>query len=144
MEFFFPIGECPHGVTAAEPAVATISLFGRMPSPMAFPRGRTSKPKSRPDASPRKFSQKSKAEDTEEDSQQPGEDVEKDEHIDSNDAGNTRIQLDRQSILRVEFCTDYEAASRKRQAKKQTPLLDLLDDPQLEVLKVLFPSGVCQ
>jgi hypothetical protein len=76
---------------------------------MAFPRGRKSKHKRRPDANPRTFSQKSKAEDTEEDSQQ--EDGEKDEHIDSSDAGNTQLQLDRQSIL--EFC-------RKRQAKKQT------------------------
>ena len=64
---------------------------GRIPSPRVFPRGRTPKPKSRPDASPRKFSHKSKAEDTEEDSQQ--EDDDKDEHIDSNNAGDTRIQL---------------------------------------------------
>ncbi len=88
---------------------------------MAFPRGRKLKPKGRPDANPRTSSQKSKSEDTEEDNQQ--EDGEKDEHIDSNDAGNTQLQLDRQSIL--EFCTDYEAASRKLQAKKQTPLAPL-------------------
>jgi hypothetical protein len=108
---------------------------------MAFPRGRKLKPKRQPDATrnPRTSSQKSKAEDAEEDSQQ--EEGETDEPIDSNDAGNTQLKLDRQSML--EFCTDYEAASRKLQAKKQTPLLDLLDEPQLEVLKVLFPRLAC-
>jgi hypothetical protein len=106
---------------------------------MAFPRGRKLKPKRQPDANSRTSSQKSKAEDAEGDSQQ--EDGETDEPIDSNDAGNTQLKLDRQSIL--EFCTDYEAASRKLQAKKQTPLLDLLDEPQLEVLKVLFPGIAC-
>ena len=106
---------------------------------MVLPRGRTSKPKSRSDASPRKFSQKSKAEDPEDDSQQEDE---KDEHIDSNDAGDTRLQLNRQSIL--EFCADYEAASRGESAKKRRLLLDLLDEPQLEVLRVLFPSVECQ
>jgi hypothetical protein len=54
---------------------------------MVFPRGRTPKHKSRPDASPRKFSQQSKAEDTEEDSQQE----DKDEHIDSNNARDPQI-----------------------------------------------------
>ena len=69
-----------------------------------------------PDASPRKFSHKSKAEDTEEDSQQ--EDDDKDEHIDdSNNAGDTRIQLNRMSIL--QFCADYEAASRTVSANKR-------------------------
>ena len=110
-----------------------------MPASMVLPRGRTSKPKSRSDASPRKFSQKSEAEDPEDDSQQEDE---KDEHIDSNDAGDTRLQLNRQSIL--EFCADYEAASRGESAKKRRLLLDLLDEPQLEVLRVLFPSVECQ
>ncbi len=116
---------------------------------MVFPRGRTSKPKSRPDASlsPRKFSQKPKTEDhdSEEDSQQ--EDAEKDQHLNSNDAMNTRIQLNRQSIL--EFCAEYRDEAerpvqrRKQQAKKLPLLLDLFDDPQLGVLRVLFPGVEC-
>ena len=77
-----------------------------MTSSMEFPRGRTSKPKSRPDASPRKSSQKSKAEGTEEDSQQKY--VGKDEHIDSNDAGDTRVKLNRNSTLKS--CAEFEAA----------------------------------
>jgi hypothetical protein len=108
--------------------VATISIFGRMPSPMAFPRGRTSKPQSRPDASPRKFSQKSKAEDPEEDSQQKC--VGNDEHIDSNDAGDTRVKLNRNSIRK--FCAELEAASRTQPAKRRLLRLGRLNQAQVE------------
>ena len=94
---------------------------------MAFPRGRKSKPKRRPDASPRKFSQKSKAEDTEEDSQQKY--VGKDEHIDSNDAGDTRVKLNRNSIRKF---AELEAASRTQPAKKGLLMLDRLTQAQVE------------
>ena len=106
---------------------------------MVFQRGRTSKPKSRSDASPCKSSQKTKAEDPEEDSQQ--EDADKEEHIDSNGTVNTHLKLNRQSIL--EFCAEYEAERRKQPAKKLPLLLDLLEDPQLGVLNVLFPGMEC-
>jgi hypothetical protein len=102
---------------------------------MAFKRGRTSKHKSRPDAG----SRKSKTEDPEEDSQQ--EDADKEERIDSNDTVNTQFKLNRESIL--EFCAEYEAERRKQSAKKLPLLLDLLDDPQLGVLNVLFPGMEC-
>jgi hypothetical protein len=95
---------------------------------MEFPRGRTSKPKSRPDASPCKFSQKTKTEDTEEDSQQKY--VEKDEHIDSNDAGDTRVKLNRNSIRK--FCAELEAVSRTQPAKKGLLMLDRLNQAQME------------
>ena len=110
-----------------------------MPSSMVFQRGRTSKPKSRPDASPCKSSQTPKAEDPEEDTQQ--EDGDKDEHIDSNNNENTPIQLNRKSIL--QFCADYDEASRTRQAKKRALLLDMIDGPQLDVMRVLFPDIPC-
>ena len=110
-----------------------------MPSSMVFHRGRTSKPKSRSDASPCKSSQTPKAEDTEEDTQQ--EDGDKDEHIDSNNNENTPIQLDRKSILK--FCADYDESSRTRQTKKRTLLLDMIDEPQLDVMRVLFPDIPC-
>ena len=87
----------------------------------------------------RKSSQKTKAEDPEEDSQQ--EDADKEEHIDSNGTVNTHFKLNRQSIL--EFCAEYEAERRKQPAKKLPLLLDLLDDPQLGVLNVLFPGMEC-
>ena len=88
-----------------------------MPSSMVFQRGRTSKPESRPDASPRKFSQKSKAEDTEEDSQQKY--VGKGEHIDSNDAGDTRSKLNRNSIRNSirKFCKRLLMLDRLNQAQ---------------------------
>jgi hypothetical protein len=95
---------------------------------MAFPRGRKSKPKRRPDASPRTFSQKSKTEDTGEDSQQIY--VGKDEHIDSNDAGDTRVKLNRNSIRK--FCAELEAASRTQPAKKDLLMLDRLNQAQVE------------
>ena len=99
---------------------------------MVFQRGRTSKPESRPDASPRKFSQKSKAEDTEEDSQQKY--VGKGEHIDSNDAGDTRSKLNRNSIRNSirRFCAELEAASRMQPAKKRLLMLDRLNQAQVE------------
>jgi len=106
---------------------------------MVIQRGRTSKPKSRSDASPCKSSQKTKAEDPEEDSHQ--EDADKEEHIDSNGTVNTHLKLNRQSIL--EFCAEYEAERRKQPAKKLPLLLDLLEDPQLGVLNVLFPGMEC-
>ena len=106
---------------------------------MVFQRGRTSKHKSRPVAGSRKSSQTPKAEDPEEDSQQ--EDADKEEHIDSNDTVNTHFKLNRQSIL--EFCAEYEAERRKQPSKKLPLLLDLLDDPQLGVLNVLFPGMEC-
>jgi hypothetical protein len=95
---------------------------------MEFPRGRTSKPKSRPDASPRKSSQKSKAEGTEEDSQQKY--VRKDEHIDSNDAGDTRVKLNRNSTLKS--CAEFEAARCTQPAKKRLRMLDRLNQAQVE------------
>ena len=99
-----------------------------MTSSMEFPRGRTSKPKSRPDASPRKSSQKSKAEGTEEDSQQKY--VRKDEHIDSNDAGDTRVKLNRNSTLKS--CAEFEAARCTQPAKKRLLMLDRLNQAQVE------------
>jgi hypothetical protein len=106
---------------------------------MVFQRGRTSKPQEPTGRRSRKSSQKSKAEDPEEDSQQ--EDADKEEHNDSNDTVNTQFKLNRQSIL--EFCAEYEAERRKQSAKKLPLLLDLLDDPQLGVLNVLFPGMEC-
>ena len=99
-----------------------------MTSSMEFPRGRTSKPKSRPDASPRKSSQKSKAEGTEEDSQQKY--VGKNEHIDSNDAGETRVKLNRNSTLKS--CAEFEAARCTQPAKKRLLMLDRLNQAQME------------
>ena len=99
-----------------------------MTSSMEFPRGRTSKPKSRPDASPRKSSQKSKAEGTEEDSQQKY--VGKDEHINSNDAGDTRVKLNRNSTLKS--CAEFEAARCTQPAKKRLLMLDRLNQAQVE------------
>jgi hypothetical protein len=94
---------------------------------MVFQRGRTSKHKSRPDAGSRKSSQKTKAEDPEEDSQQKY--VGKDEHIDSNDAGDTRVKLNRNSIRKF---AELEAASRTQPAKKGLLMLDRLNPAQVE------------
>ena len=110
-----------------------------MPSSMVFQRARTSKPQEPTGRRSRKSSQTTKAEDPEEDSQQ--EDADKEEHIDSNGTVNTHFKLNRQSIL--EFCAEYEAERRKQPAKKLPLLLDLLDDPQLGVLNVLFPGMEC-
>ena len=99
-----------------------------MPSSMVFQRGRTSKHKSRPDAGSRKSSLKTKAEDPKEDSQQKY--VGKDEHIDSNDAGDTRVKLNRNSIRKS--CAELEAASRTQPAKKGLLMLDLLTQAQVE------------
>jgi hypothetical protein len=94
---------------------------------MVFQRGRTSKHKSRPDAGSRKSSLKTKAEDPEEDSQQKY--VGKDEHIDSNDAGDTRVKLNRNSIRKF---AELEAASRTQPAKKGLLMLDRLNQAQVE------------
>jgi hypothetical protein len=95
---------------------------------MVFQRGRTSKPQEPTGRRSRKSSQKSKAEDTEEDSQQKY--VGKDEHIDSNDAGDTRVKLNRNSIRKS--CAELEAASRTQPAKKGLLMLDRLTQAQVE------------
>jgi hypothetical protein len=95
---------------------------------MVFQRGRTSKPQEPTGRRSRKSSQKTKAEDPEEDNQQKY--VGKDEHIDSNDAGDTRVKLNRNSIRKS--CAELEAASRTQPAKKGLLMLDRLTQAQGE------------